>query len=141
MTYQLTTSTSIIRLSDGAFIPNDPANRDYQEYLEWISQGNQPLPYVPPTPVDHIEDLQEAKELSTTLIKSTAYQHLQPTDWYVVRFTETQTEIPENITTFRETIRTESSLKIAIVDSKETLEDLKDYLRSPEYSTWTTLNT
>jgi hypothetical protein len=139
--YQLTNSTTIIRLTDNAFIPPDPANTDYQQYLLWLEEGNQPLPYVPPTPVDHIEDLQEAKELSTTLIKSTAYQHLQPTDWYVVRFTETQTEIPENITTFRETIRTESSLKIAIVDSKETLEDLKDYLRSTEYSTWTTLNT
>jgi hypothetical protein len=28
--YQLTTSTSIKRLSDGAFIPNDPGNRDYR---------------------------------------------------------------------------------------------------------------
>jgi hypothetical protein len=27
MTYQLTTGTSIKRLSDGAFIPNDPGNR------------------------------------------------------------------------------------------------------------------
>lgn len=109
--------------------------------MEWVktSQGNTPLPYVTPTPVDHIEDLQEAKELSTNLIRTTAYQHLQPTDWYAVRFTETQTEIPENITTFRETIRTESSTKIVTVNSKETLEDLKDYLRSIEYKTWTEL--
>jgi hypothetical protein len=27
--YQLTTGTSIIRLSDGAFIPSDPGNRDF----------------------------------------------------------------------------------------------------------------
>jgi hypothetical protein len=25
-------------------IPFDPANTDYQEYLKWISEGNQPLP-------------------------------------------------------------------------------------------------
>jgi len=34
--------TSIIRLSDNIFIPFDPANVDYQKYLEWLSQGNQP---------------------------------------------------------------------------------------------------
>ena len=51
--YQLTTSTSIKRLSDGAFIPNDPGNRDYREYLDWLDAGNTPEPAPPlePAPI------------------------------------------------------------------------------------------
>jgi len=35
---------TIIRVSDNANIPTDPANRDYQEFLEWVAAGNTPLP-------------------------------------------------------------------------------------------------
>ena len=36
------TMAGIIRTSDGAIVPDDEANTDWQEYLEWIAAGNTP---------------------------------------------------------------------------------------------------
>lgn len=47
--YALTASASIIRRkADNAFIPADPRNADYADYLAWVEQGNTPDPCVEP---------------------------------------------------------------------------------------------
>ena len=69
--YQLTTSTSIKRLSDGAFIPNDPGNRDYAAYLAWVEEGNMhdPAPVPEPAPVLTTEQKLEAAGLTVAELK------------------------------------------------------------------------
>jgi hypothetical protein len=47
--YQLTSNPRTVqRMADNAFIPDDPANRDYQTYLLWLDEGNTPDPAPPP---------------------------------------------------------------------------------------------
>ncbi|WP_421220397.1 hypothetical protein [Aeromonas enteropelogenes] len=42
--YRLSSGSGVIRISDGAFIPDDKSNRDYREYLIWLNDGNTPEP-------------------------------------------------------------------------------------------------
>ena len=39
-----TESTSVQRIEDGAYIPFDEGNTDYQKYLAWLDEGNTPAP-------------------------------------------------------------------------------------------------
>lgn len=47
MTYQRISNGLILRVSDGAIIPDDPKNVDRQEYEAWTRRGNT----APPAPV------------------------------------------------------------------------------------------
>lgn len=46
--YKLTNTSMILR-QDGAYIPADPNNVDYAEYLTWVAAGNTPEPVDAPT--------------------------------------------------------------------------------------------
>jgi hypothetical protein len=60
--YQLTQVPGIVRRGD-AFIPADPLNADYQQYLAWIAAGNTPEPYVaPPAPIPQVVSRFQALE-------------------------------------------------------------------------------
>jgi hypothetical protein len=51
--YRLTNFPSIIRVNDDGSItsiPFEPACVDYQQYLQWVAEGNTPEPYIPPPP-------------------------------------------------------------------------------------------
>ena len=63
---------SIIRESDNACIPEDYENLDYAEFINWVSEGNTPLPYEPP-PVD---------------LKAAARAELAATDSEIARVSE-----------------------------------------------------
>lgn len=65
--YQLTQGDTILRLSDNAFIPPDPANTDYQAYLQWLSEGNTPLPAPEPEPAPVLTTEQKLEAAGLTV--------------------------------------------------------------------------
>lgn len=46
--YQLTHHGAVLRLHDGATIPADPDNSDWQAYQDWLAEGHAPQPPGPP---------------------------------------------------------------------------------------------
>jgi hypothetical protein len=72
MSYKTLTSGGILRLIDGATVPVDPRNVDYQEYLEWVSAGNDPLDPDVPEP-STLPDFQKFLDL---ILVSNLYQSI-----------------------------------------------------------------
>jgi hypothetical protein len=75
MTYTLAGSPNlVIRDEDQAHIPDDPANLDYQDYLWWLDEGNEPSPYVPPALSAEAAVAASAQALELSNAKSLAAQ-------------------------------------------------------------------
>jgi hypothetical protein len=67
MTYQLTQGDTILRLTDNAFIPPDPANTDYAAYLAWVEEGNTPEPAPEPEPATVLTTEQKLEAAGLTV--------------------------------------------------------------------------
>jgi hypothetical protein len=67
--YQLIANyDGVLRYADGATIPPDGGNRDWQTYTEWLAEGNEPDPAPPPSRQGVI--MQSAQALSFSQAKS-----------------------------------------------------------------------
>jgi hypothetical protein len=42
--FRVQEAQTVLRTTDGACIPFDPANTDYIAYLKWLEEGNTPEP-------------------------------------------------------------------------------------------------
>lgn len=71
MAYQLTSSGCVIRLEDNACIPPSSGNTDYQEYLSWVAEGNEPLPA-------------EGTEVTWDTIRAKRDQLIAGSDWTMI---------------------------------------------------------
>jgi hypothetical protein len=77
-------------------VPNDPANRDCADVIQWIAEGNTPAP--------QYTDAEIAANTQTEL-NETSQAYLASTDWYITRHAETAVAVPEEITTARASAR------------------------------------
>ena len=94
---------STVKLQDSGWtvngtmsVPNDPANRDCQDVLAWIAEGN--------TPDSQFTDAEIAAKAQAET-NATHQAYLDSTDWYVTRHAETAETVPADVTTLRAAAR------------------------------------
>ena len=95
----------------------DPAPVDTQFYL---SAGNP-------------RDVAELKTYFTQQQKNNAASMLSDSDWYVTRKSETDTAIPETVTTYRAAVRTACAAREAEIAAVTTTEALETLMNTPAF--------
>lgn len=68
--------------SDGAFVPFDATNRDYQTYLAWVAAGNSADPAIEPTLSDAQEDAQKYLEQEADRRRRTDFKSASDLVWW-----------------------------------------------------------
>ncbi|WP_407047975.1 hypothetical protein [Methyloraptor flagellatus] len=89
------TSTEAVFRADGAIIPADPDNRDWQAYLAWLADGNAPEPAAAPEPTPAAVSARRAEALAA----------LAASDIVVLRRAELGLALPEDWRTYRIALR------------------------------------
>lgn len=91
MTYQLLSETSaVLRLPDGAIVPEDPANLDWCLYQSWLQGGNTPTP---------------AAASAATANATLAALALDASDRTLLRCMEAGISVPTEWTAYRRALR------------------------------------
>jgi hypothetical protein len=74
-TVRLVVGGSLLVRSDGAIIPDDLDNTDYQTYLDWVEQGNKPEVVGNETLPTTLNSTRKWSEMSAALYSSSLYQN------------------------------------------------------------------
>ena len=77
--YKLIGTKSVKRLADGACIPFADSNRDYEEYKQWLAEGNTPE-------LEFTEAELAQQELEAKIAEARAY--LQATDYVAAKYND-----------------------------------------------------
>jgi len=98
--YRRTDTDAVIRIEDGAVVPDDPLNRDRQEYEAWLADGNTPAPndsdkrpVVSATPAQFRTELALMKKLDA--VEALIAQLDQPTQIAFEYATEFKSDSPK----------------------------------------------
>ena len=86
--------------------------------------------------VDNPKDHTQLVEQWVAQVKQTAGSMLSPTDWYIVRNSETGAAVPQEVLDRRSEIRSYSNQKETAIETTTTTEELAAYVTSPEFSQW-----
>jgi hypothetical protein len=82
------------------------------------------------------QTLDESKKEMVSQTNSYANQILTPNDWYVTRQVETGEAVPEEWTTWRQSIRDLAKDKADLVNSFADKGSLNTYVKSEDYLSW-----
>ena len=80
---------------------------------------------------DNPRPLEDVRALVLEQQKTDAANFLSPTDWYVTRKSETDTAIPEAVTTYRAAVRTACTARETEIAAVTTTEALETLMKAP----------